>query len=264
MGKAVGERGGLMCFGPSKTVEAIVAVFVPPACREEVLGDLHERYRSPRQYILDALHTVPLVIMSRIRRTADPQILVIQAFVLYLSFLGAAWLRDRALPDEQWGLLRLAIPAAVALLGLILDDIYADPGRRSALSLARGPVLGLIFVLASQELFQVSDPALALPRWITFYGCAMSFLLSSAIRMWLPPVTDQLQGVNAPAHWLRRAGESPENPQAEIRVLKTVFVIVTVAIVVAWMFTRPATPKTLIVPILLVLLVALYQVLRRA
>src|SRR2546428_2303228 len=35
MGKAVGERGGLMNSSPSKTAEAIVAVFVPPACREE-------------------------------------------------------------------------------------------------------------------------------------------------------------------------------------------------------------------------------------
>jgi hypothetical protein len=263
MGKAVGKRGGLMYSGPSKTVEAIVAVFVPPACREEVLGDLHERYRSPRQYTLDALRTVPLVIISRIRRTADPQILVMQAFVLYVSFLGAAWLRDRALLGEQWGLLRLAIPAAMMILGLILDDTYANPGRRSALNPARGPVLGLIFVLTSQEMFQISNPDLALPRWITFYGCAMSFLLSSAVRMWFPPVTDQLQGANAPAHWLKQAGGSSENPQGDIRVLKAVFVIVTVAIVGTWMFMRAAPPRTQIVPILLVLLVA-YQVWKRA
>ena len=35
-----------MRLRPSKTAEAIVALFLPPACREEVLGDLHERYRS--------------------------------------------------------------------------------------------------------------------------------------------------------------------------------------------------------------------------
>jgi hypothetical protein len=61
MGKAVGEGGGLMYPGPSKTAEAIVAVFVPPACREEVLGDLHERYSSAGQYGLDALRTIPLI-----------------------------------------------------------------------------------------------------------------------------------------------------------------------------------------------------------
>ena len=83
--------------GPSKAVEAIVAVFVPPACREEVLGDLHERYRSPLPYAWEALCTAPLVIASRVRRTTDPQVLLMQAFALYMSFLGAAWFQDPAL-----------------------------------------------------------------------------------------------------------------------------------------------------------------------
>ena len=94
MGQALGERGGLMRSGPSKAAEAIVALLLPPACREEVLGDLHERYRSRLQYFTDALSTVPLVILSRIRRTADPQVLLIQAFALYASFLTAAWFKD--------------------------------------------------------------------------------------------------------------------------------------------------------------------------
>jgi hypothetical protein len=67
----MGKRGGLMHSGPSKTAEAIVAIFVPAVCREEVLGDLHERYRSPGQYALDAVRTVPLVIYSRILRTSS-------------------------------------------------------------------------------------------------------------------------------------------------------------------------------------------------
>lgn len=79
MGQAVVETGRLMYSGPSKAAEAIAALFVPPACREEVLGDLRERCSSPRQYAVDALRTIPLVIISRIRRTADPQVLLIQA-----------------------------------------------------------------------------------------------------------------------------------------------------------------------------------------
>ena len=137
MGKAVGERGGLMYSGPSKTAEAIVAVFVPPACREEVLGDLHERYSSSGQYGLDALRTIPLVIISRIRFIADPQVLLMQAFALYASFLGAAWLKNGAFLSEQWGLLRLAIPAGMAMLGLILEDAYAKPW--AAITVKLGP-----------------------------------------------------------------------------------------------------------------------------
>jgi hypothetical protein len=93
-----------MGSGPSKTAEAIVGTLIPPVCREEVLGDLHERYISPRKYVLEALRTIPLVIVSRIRRTADPQVLLMQAFAWYVSFLGAAWLRDRAFLNEPWDL----------------------------------------------------------------------------------------------------------------------------------------------------------------
>jgi hypothetical protein len=209
----MGTRAGLMNSGPSRIAEAVVAIVVPPACREEVLGDLHERFKSPLQYTADALHTVPLVIISRMRRTADPQILLIQAFALYMSFLGAAWLNDGAILQEQWGLLRLAIPAAMATLGLILDDIYANPGRRSPLNLARGPLLGLVMALASQGLLWISNPDLTLPRWVMFYGCAMSLLLSSAVRILVPPVTEQLLGASAPALWLKQAGGSRGSPE---------------------------------------------------
>jgi hypothetical protein len=262
VGEAVGKGSGLMYSGPSKAAEAIVAVFVPPACREEVLGDLHERYSSPRQYAVDALCTVPLVIISRMRRTADPQVLLIQAFALSVSFLGAAWFKDGTLLREQWGLLRLAIPVGMAMLGLILEDAYAKPGRRSSLSLVRGPVFGLGFALGSQGVFWAGNPNLAVPRWILFYGCAMSLLLSSAVRMLLPPTTDQLQGANAPALWLRQAGGSSGNPQGIIRVVKGVTSIVAVAVVGTWMDDHSAPLKLRVISLLLVLVIA-YQLWKR-
>lgn len=255
-----------MYSGPSKAAEAIVAVFVPPACREEVLGDLHERYSSRLQYGLDALRTVPLVIISRIRRTADPQVLLIQAFALYLSFVGAAWLEDGALLREQWGLLRLAVPAGMAMLGLILEDTYANPGPRSPLKLVRGPVVGLGLALVSQGIFWAGNPELAVPGWITLYGCAASLLLSSAIRVLFPPVTDQLQGANAPALWLKQASGSGGSPQGLIRAVKGVAAIVAVMIVGTWVADRSALPKLRIVTLLLVLLLVLliaYQVWKR-
>jgi hypothetical protein len=197
-----------MRSGPSKFAETILAVLIPPACREEVVGDLHERYRSPAQYAIEALSTVPLVILSRIRRITDPQVLVMQAFAAYLSFLGAAELRDRALLIDQWGLLRLAIPAIMIVLGLVLEDAYAKPGKRSPLQLTRGPIVGLAFALASQAIFWNGNRDVALPPLITVYGCAMSLLLTSVVRLSFPPVTDQLQNVNVPTLWLKREGVS--------------------------------------------------------
>src|SRR4029077_9535291 len=98
------------------------AVLIPCACREEVLGDLQERSTSSAQYCSDAIRTVPLVILSRIRRTANPQLLLMHAFILYLSFYAVAWFKSPALLYEPWGLWRLAIPGAVTLLALVLED----------------------------------------------------------------------------------------------------------------------------------------------
>ncbi len=196
----------MACGPPSKAAETIVGILTPPACREEVLGDLYERYRSPLQYGFDALGTVPLVILSRIRRMADPQVLVMQAFALYLSFLTAARFEDESLLQAQWGLLRLAIPAGMTLLGLVLEDAYATPGQRSAPGLVRGPLIGLGLALLSQAILGARNPAIPLPGWILLFGCAMSLLLSSAIRMLFPPLTHRLQGVDAPAYWLKRSG----------------------------------------------------------
>jgi hypothetical protein len=237
MGKAVGEGSGIMRSGPSKIAEAVVAAFVPPACREEVLGDLHERYRSSGQYAIDALSTIPLVILSRIRRTADPQVLVMQAFTWYMSFLGASWLIDPGFLNQRDALLRLAIPGGMAMLGLVLEDSYAKPGPRSALNLTRAPLFSLGLALASQGIFKIGNSELAIPNWIMFYGCGMSILLSCALRMLFPPVSNQLQGAHVPADWLKRT-------------------------LGRWATDRSAFPKPRIVILLLALLIT-YLVWRR-
>jgi hypothetical protein len=56
--------------GPRPIVETLVGAFLPPVCREHVLGDLYERFTSPRQYFLDAIQAVPLVVVSQILRTS--------------------------------------------------------------------------------------------------------------------------------------------------------------------------------------------------
>jgi hypothetical protein len=249
-----------MHSGPSKSAEAIVSVLVPAASRDEVVGDLHERYRSPGQYALEALRTIPLVIFSRIRRTVDPQVLLIQAFCWFAPFLSAAWIEDRAFLGKPWGLVQLAVPAALAVLGLILDDAYAKPGRRSPLNLARGPLLGLGLALGSQGVFRLTTPDLAVPSWITFYGCGPALLLSSTVRMLFPPITGELRGVNVPANWLKQSG-APGNSRG-IRVLKGAAAIMAILAAGTWVADRAALPKPPVVTLLLILSVA-YQVWKR-
>lgn len=250
-----------MNSGPSKIAEAIVFVLLPPACREEVVGDLHERFKSPLQYAAEALHTVPLVIASRMSRTLDPQALLMQAFALYLSFLGAAWFNDIAVLRQRWTLFRLAVPVMMIVIGLILDDTYANPGRRSALNLVRAPLLGIILALASEQVLVICDPDLAVPRLVFFYGCAASLLLSSALRMLFPPVTGQLLGANAPAFWLKQAGASSENPAKIVRALKGIAAVVTVVTIGTWLAESSVPPRS-VVMILAIVFVA-YQICRR-
>ncbi len=207
-----GESGGARrpgdAFSARQGSEALVAVFTPPASREEVLGDLHERYRSPGQY--GWMHCVRSLWSSSagLRRTVGPAGAPDAGFRHVRIIPGRRLVHRGNTAPGQWGLLRLAIPGATAMLGLILEDAYAAPGRRSAVKLVRGPVIGLGLALLSQCLLWAGARDLAVPRWTAFYGCVLSLLLSSAVRLLFPPAANQLQGASAPAIWLKQAGVS--------------------------------------------------------
>ena len=180
---------------PSKTVEAILGLLIPPACREQVLGDLHERYKGPLQYFGDALSAVPCVIVSRIRRTTDPQVLFMEAIALYLSFVGVAWISgQRAFLYEPWGLLRLAIPTCVVLLALVLVDAYADPAKRWPVKplVETAFCMGLAFL--SQATIWATDPDLAVPLRIMFLGAGTGLALLSMLRIFFPKDDNRPRG----------------------------------------------------------------------
>ena len=96
--------------GPPALIEAVVRLLTPPACREHVLGDLWERYKSPRQYLKDAMRTVPFVIVSRIRRTSSAPLLAFQALIVFATFAGPPLMPIRTAVS--------ATVAAVAILAL--------------------------------------------------------------------------------------------------------------------------------------------------
>lgn len=247
-----------MPSAPSKAAEAIVAILIPPACREEVAGDLHERYQSPLHYFADALTAIPYVIASRIRRTSDPQIVLIQAFSFFFAFLAAAWFKDRGFLKLHASLLRLAIPAAVALLGLILEDAYAAPGQRSPRGLARGPLVGVGLSLIAEGALRWFHPALAIPGWTIAYGGVLSLILTYTVRMMLPPLAHQLRGTNVPADWLKAQSPSPGGTKSGLRVIQAITAVVAVMIVATWIANQEAVPRLWIVaPLLLLVFVLL-------
>jgi hypothetical protein len=172
-------------------MESVAGFFIPPACREEVLGDLHERFENPRQYFREALCTVPLVILSRIRRTTDPGVLLLEAFALYLSFAATAIASgfNRFLV-EQHGYVRLTLPVLMALLALVLVDAYSRTERR--------PLLGAIAAfcaLVFQAEFQTTNLELAFPslRMILIASLA-GMLLVTGLRLLFAPDNNRTTG----------------------------------------------------------------------
>ena len=174
--------------------EAIAGILIPPACREEVLGDLYERNATPRQYVRDALRTVPLVVVSRVRRTSDLRLLAMYAIVLYFSFFAAAWFEARSLVYERWGLWGLAIPCAAGLAALMLEEAYAKSSDVSLLRLLRGPIIALLAAFLSQAALWASGSNLALPLAIVLRGGASGLVWTLVIRSSFRPPSKSQRG----------------------------------------------------------------------
>jgi hypothetical protein len=172
--------------GPSWFAECLVRLLLPPVYREQVLGDLRERYESPAQYFLDAASAIPCVVWSRIRRTTDPAVLLMEALVLYLSFFATAWYTG---PESFFtadnGMARLALPTAVSLAAFVLVDAYANPKHSWPLKPVLQAALAMVLAFLSQASL-LQDPELSVPFQVMVVGGAMSLLLISAIRMLFP------------------------------------------------------------------------------
>lgn len=181
-----------MPLSPPKKLEAVVAFFIPAASREHVLGDLHERYRSPRQYAWDALRTVPMVVLGRILRTARPELVVLEGAALCLVYWTAAWQAGAV------DLLRVVAAAMIGLAALLVRDAYCASGPRPRAITA---FEGAFFALLAQLSLAALGWVLALPAKAAGAGCFLSALAIFAMRMSYPgertarPVTQSLAEV---------------------------------------------------------------------
>lgn len=191
---------------PPRPIEFFVGLLLPPASREHVLGDLHERCTGPVQYVGDAILTVPLVIASRIRRVTDPDVFLMEALSLYVAYLGSALILAPAVLYRPWGLLRLAIPAAVALMVSTLAAAYSDPRRRSPLQPIRDAAIGVACAFLCQDALSLVARGWVLPGWVMAAGSCMSLLLISALRILFSSAGNRPQGVTTtgPLLWHNR------------------------------------------------------------
>lgn len=103
---------------PPRRLERLVGWLTPPAAREVVLGDLHETYQSPRQYLADAARTLPFVIASQARRNLNGAVLGLQGFLLFFCLDGFGG-----------GAARAAGPALALLLFQMVLDAWLPVAR---------------------------------------------------------------------------------------------------------------------------------------
>jgi hypothetical protein len=119
---------------PPKFLESLVRRLLPPAVREQVLGDLHERYESPLEYIADAASVVPAAIFSQLRRSTPIPFRLLEALIIYSSiFAGARLPIEFDAPPNPSQVAHLTM---VAQAGLLWHDIYYVRPPESELSLA--------------------------------------------------------------------------------------------------------------------------------
>ena len=111
------ERRSGMTSSPPAVIESVVGLFVPPLAREHVLGDLAERYISLGQYMLDALRTVPAIVISQIRRTSYFSLWPVIGLGLTIAFGRGT---------EAWWP-RAVIPSVITLLAFMFRDAYRVP-----------------------------------------------------------------------------------------------------------------------------------------
>lgn len=166
---------------PPRILESLFGLLLPPAAREQVLGDLHERYTSPSGYLADLLGVLGPVIIGRIRRTTDFELFVIEILTIYLSFVAAAW---------QFGahntFVQLALPAIVAEVCLLFCNAYSNPEKRSIRTAALQITGSLLVALFGQSIIFDSQPNLAVPLRILLYGSALSLALLIPLRIAFP------------------------------------------------------------------------------
>ncbi|HEY3825225.1 MAG TPA: hypothetical protein VGL82_11750 [Bryobacteraceae bacterium] len=218
-----------MSAGPPGILERIVALLLPPACREEVLGDLREKYTGILQYIGLAMNVVPSVIWSRIRRTADAPSVLTEGMLVYASYLAAAWYVNSTLPMRQGELFRLAVPAVLFVALVIIEGAWTPTGQKS-------PARFLIEVTAG-SLFIFLCTIRMLPETLNLIGACASLLLVSAVRLLFRSGSNIPQSASA-AFWLKPNAEPLVVSGNAKRVIGTAVALYFVAVILMASHTK--------------------------
>ena len=192
---------------PPKLIEAIVAKLLPPACRENVLGDLHERYTSTAHYILDALRAVPFVVTSQSRRNFRSDLLMGEAFTLQIGY-AFEWQSD---PYNGQILLPAWILIGLTLLALRILDAYAPPDSATQRQIHVKTGMAISFALAIAFVSTELGLGLIPERFLTLNHAVFNFFMISFLHTWYAKTTTPIAAGMAPfLKELRRLSQEKE------------------------------------------------------
>jgi hypothetical protein len=157
-----------------RLIVRLVEKLFPPACREEVIGDLCERAKSEGAFIVDALLTLPFVVWSRIRRTTDLAATALGTMGVLIVFKIAN--------REHGSWLAASIPAAAGTLALVFRDAYASEDPRPRAALAAEGLLAMAVAIAVGATMSPIAPRLSMPPVALLFGALYGAILLGALR----------------------------------------------------------------------------------
>jgi chromate transport protein ChrA len=140
---------------------------------------------------------------------------LIEGLAMYLSYLAAAWYMDRGFLADDRGLMRLAIPAAMTLIAIVLWNAFSNAANRSTRRPMLCAALGTAVALLSQ----------AAPPLILLFGGITSAVLLSSVHMMFPPVTKRPQNASGPTFGRDGSGGPPPISPRSFAVAALLWVI---------------------------------------
>ena len=203
--------------GPHPIIEGVVARLLPRACREHVLGDLHERYVSTGQYVWDAVQTLPYAVWGQIRRTTSPLLAAAELGAVFIAFVGALGIVHPRAGGPAQAAAGAAIAAITALVTVALRDAWVGRTWRSNAYLMLDAILAVAFAGASHAFLHSIGSRLALEPAALLAGCATSVVLLAGVRISLQSFFQPTVMANAGGSKMNST-ESPRGMQRDLRV----------------------------------------------
>jgi hypothetical protein len=147
--------------------------------REEVAGDLYERYRSPARYLADLARTLPHVIMSQLRRGTDPVLFLLVALTLIVSLGGIEPARGAAGVPIPLRALAGALPCLAVLL---LRNAYRGDETWSAARATGDAAWLALSLLLTQAAVALAAPGWRLPLGWLIGGFTFTAIVTALLR----------------------------------------------------------------------------------